>query len=603
MNWSQLRTIFWLRWRLTRNQWSKRGGALTAIVTTLAVLGAVVIALGAGVGGTLLGGAALSQASPRTLLLVWDAVIFSFLVLWLVGVVAEIQRSETIDLGRLLHLPVSLNWIFAVNYLASHFTLSLVVFLPGALGLCAGLLWAKGWLMILLVPLVLGFVFMVTAWTYCLRGWLVALMVNPRRRRTVIMTVTISAILLGQLPNLYFNVFRRHDRNRQSQSQATPAVDPAPVDARPIDRKKLPDSFMAAHTYVPPLWVGNGAMALARGNVWPAIWASLAALVIGGAGLARAYRSTVRFYRGQEKAGRVANDARAVAPDQTGRPAVVAALEAGSAKAVRARGLSLLERRLPVVPEEAMALALAFFRSLTRAPEIKMSLVGNMVGILVLPMIFFSRGGRAPSDLAIPFIGTGAIAFSLLGLLQLMFNQFGFDRDGFRALVLLPVQRKHILLAKNLSLAPLVFVIGSIFLAVLTAVAHLPLLAGLASALQLIAAFLLLGMVGNFLSIVAPYRITAGSLKPTKASGKTTLMILFSHLLFPVAMVPVFIPPLLGLLSGTFGWLPGVVANLLASLALMALAAFFYWLSLRSLGDLLQRREKGVLLIVSQEVE
>jgi len=167
----------------------------------------------------------------------------------------------------------------------------------------------------------------------------------------------------------------------------------------------------------------------------------------------------------------------------------------------------------------------------------------------------------------------------------------------------LPVQRSHTLLAKNLALAPVVFAFGSVFLVVLTAVAHLPWLVGLASALQLLAAFLILSAVGNFLSIVTPYRISAGSLKPTKASGKTTLMILFSHLLFPVAMIPVFIPPLLGLLSATFGWLPGAVANVLASLALAAGVAFLYWLSLRALGDLLQRREKDVLLIVSQEVE
>ena len=38
----------------------------------------------------------------------------------------------------------------------------------------------------LLLPLVLGFVFMVTAWTYCVRGWLAALMVNKRRRRAIV---------------------------------------------------------------------------------------------------------------------------------------------------------------------------------------------------------------------------------------------------------------------------------------------------------------------------------------------------------------------------------------------------------------------------------
>ncbi|HXT40027.1 MAG TPA: hypothetical protein VN887_08390, partial [Candidatus Angelobacter sp.] len=94
-----MRTILWLRWRLTRNQWSKRGGALTVIVTTLAVVGALFVALGAGIGGSLIGAKALSEASPQSLLLIWDAAVCVFLILWMIGVLAEIQRSETIDLG------------------------------------------------------------------------------------------------------------------------------------------------------------------------------------------------------------------------------------------------------------------------------------------------------------------------------------------------------------------------------------------------------------------------------------------------------------------------------------------------------------------------
>ena len=43
MNWEQLKTILWLRWRLTRNQWARSGGVLGAIIAVLAGLGAVVM--------------------------------------------------------------------------------------------------------------------------------------------------------------------------------------------------------------------------------------------------------------------------------------------------------------------------------------------------------------------------------------------------------------------------------------------------------------------------------------------------------------------------------------------------------------------------------
>ncbi len=581
MNWSQLRTVLWLRWRLTRNQWSRRGGGLSALLTILALVTGAVIALGGGVAGTIAGAVGLSKAPPQVMLLVWDVIILIFLFLWMIGVLAEIQRSETIDLGRLLHLPVSLKWIFVVNYLASHLTLSIIVFLPGALGLCAGLLWGRGWGMILMVPLVLGFVFMITAWTYCLRGWLVALMVNKRRRRSILMGVTLAAVLLGQLPNLYFNVILRHDRRQPSQFKPDQLEMPSSAPKGSGGLGGPSPALLKAHRYLPPFWVAYGAMRLAEGNAWPAVWGSMAVLGIGAAGLARAYRSTIRFYQGQEQ--------------PTKR------LVCKSSR--RVRGKNLLERRVPGVPEETAALSLAFLRSLTRAPEVKMSLVTNLIVLVVVPAAILSRGSPAPGGNATPFLATGAVGFTFFGLLQLMFNQFGFDRDGFRALVLLPVRRRDTLIAKNLSLVPIALGMGLAFLSILKVALEIPWLVFLAACLQLAATFLLLSIAGNFLSIVAAYRIGAGSLKPTKATGKTTVMIFFSHLLFPVVMVPIFIPPTIGWMSGSFGGWPATLVNALLSLLLATLSAFVYWLSLRGLGDLLQRREMDILQVVSQEVE
>src|SRR5262249_41983203 len=152
----------------------------------------------------------------------------------------------------------------------------------------------------------------------------------------------------------------------------------------------------------------------------------------------------------------------------------------------------LLEKRLAGVPEEAAALSFAFFRSLTRAPEVKMSLASNLVVLIILAVMFFSRGARPPGELVKPFVATSVVGSTFFGLLQLMFNQFGFDRDGFRALVLLPIQRRHTLLAKNLALAPVAFGLGLLLLLIVRAAAHLPWLVFVATCLQLLAMFLLL---------------------------------------------------------------------------------------------------------------
>ena len=139
MNWSQLRTIIWLRWRLSRNQWS-RGGTLNAILVLLVAVGVLILSFVSGLAGVLIGFFLFIEASPLRLLLIWDSFIVVFLFAWMIGMISEIQRSEMIDISRLLHLPISLRNIFFVNYLASHMTISIILFLPLVLGLCMGLI-------------------------------------------------------------------------------------------------------------------------------------------------------------------------------------------------------------------------------------------------------------------------------------------------------------------------------------------------------------------------------------------------------------------------------------------------------------------------------
>ena len=179
MNWEQLKTIIWLRWRLSSNQWKKSGGLGGAIAAIIAV-GAVALSLISFVGALLIGALAMNKAPAMGVMGVWLGVSIVFLFFWAIGVIAELQRSEIIDLRRLLHLPVGLGQIFCVNYVASHFALSIILLGPAMLGLSLGFTISRGFLMILLAPLAMSFVFMLTAWTYCLRGWLAGLMGQTR---------------------------------------------------------------------------------------------------------------------------------------------------------------------------------------------------------------------------------------------------------------------------------------------------------------------------------------------------------------------------------------------------------------------------------------
>ena len=579
MDWSQLGTILWLRWRLSRNQWS-RSGKINAVLTMIAVVVGFGVGAAGGLGGVLAGAFALSKASPTVMLVVWDLIVVAFLFFWMIGVVTELQRSETIDISRMLHLPVSLRDIFLVNYVASHLTLSIILFLPAMLGLSLGLIFGKQWSMVCMFPLVLGLIFMVTAWTYCLRGWLAALMVNKRRRRAIIAGITFTLVLLSQLPNFLGNFMFGHERHRPRPAITAPSEGQSPTRDNKV---RLPPALLAAHKYVPFLWVGNGAMSLAQGHIWPAVLGAAGAMGIGGLGLRRAYRTTLRFYQGQ------ATGTRAVRKERVTKAAVVRE--------------SLLERRLPGVPDEAAAAALAFFRSMMRAPEVKMALAMNFIMLLIFGAMILLRRSAALGDSVKPFILTGAMVFIHLGMSQLMFNQFGFDRGGFRQLVLLPAPRKWILMGKNLAFAPIALAMGLTVLVLAALAMHISPIVFLAGVLQLASVFLIVSMGGNLLSTLFPHHVAAGSLRRTKTSATTTLLIFLSRMLFPAAMIPLFIPPALGLLLSRLGWLPAGPVNLLLSAVLLALLGLLYKLSLAPCGELLQQREKKILQVVTEEVE
>jgi hypothetical protein len=238
-----------------------------------------------------------------------------------------------------------------------------------------------------------------------------------------------------------------------------------------------------------------------------------------------------------------------------------------------------------------------------RAPEVKMALATNFAMLLIFGGMILLRRSATLGDPVKPFILTGALVFTFLGMSQLMFNQFGFDRGGFRQLVLLPAPRKWILLGKNLAFLPIALGMGLTILVLAALALRISLMVFLAAGFQLAAAFLIVSLGGNLLSVLVPHHVAAGSLKRTKTSAMTTALIFVSRLLFPAVMMPLFIPPLLGLLLSHLDWLPAAPVNLLLSAVLLGLLALLYRLSLAPLGDLLQQREKQILQVVTEEVE
>jgi hypothetical protein len=247
-------------------------------------------------------------------------------------------------------------------------------------------------------------------------------------------------------------------------------------------------------------------------------------------------------------------------------------------------------------------MVLAFFRSLMRAPETKMGLLMPVILLILFASMLLHRV-ETRMNLVEPFMPTGLAFLILFGLVQNALNQFGFDRHGFRALVLMPVRRSRTLMAKNLALLALslpLMILLALLLFWIKKVRPDLIAAGV---LQFLAGFLLLSLMGNFSSIYAPYRVAPGSLKRTKTGKQISLMLFLIHLLYPIVMAPIFLPALAEAVLRPFGLLPGVPICLLLSILLLGLTVLLYGTLLQKQGDQLHRREQHILETVTREVE
>ena len=606
MNWEHLKAVVWLRLRLFRNR-LRRTGRVNTLVTTMALGLALLSSVALFFIALFVGVKALPNASPDRVLYLWNVVIGLFLSFWTIGLITELQRSEVISFENLLYFPISLSGTFLVNYVSSFASISLIVFVPAMLGLCIASVVAIGPSLLVTFPLLAGLVLMVTAVTYHFRGWLAALMTNKRRRRTLIAFITAGFVILAQIPNLLNRYFlRSHARPEGAASQqfleeklndqfksrqinihqyrerlAALAQDQAAKRASAERRSEVFDGWLRTiDLIVPPGWMAYGAMAAVRHNVWPGLLGSLGFCLIGGASLRRSYRTTLRFYRGEYQTGQIAKKkVRSQLPDK--------------------RVTYLVERHLPWIPEQAAATALATLRSLMRAPEVKMMLLSTFVfGALFASTLVAGRHSPISQSLR-PLVAMGIIVTETVSLSQVFQNQFGFDRDGFRALLLSPSRRRNILLGKNLALAPLTLGTGALALGILEFLYPLSVTQFLASLMQLVSAYLIVCLVGNHTSILLPTAVRAGSLRASTSTMLGSLLRLLAALGLAAALLPLFIPLGIDLLLHGFDVGRAIPFYLIVAALELFVLVMLYRRLLESQGTLLQAHEQRILEAVT----
>ena len=618
MNWRHLQVFVWLRWRLLANQW-RRAGRLNAILMGIICVAAVIMVIPLFIGTFVLATNLIPKATPLYLMLAWDGLIFFFLLFWGVGLLTELQRNDPLSLSKFMHLPVSPNGAFLINYLSSLMRLSLLFFGPLMLGLALAMIYVNGLSQLAVLPLLAAFLLMITGLTYQFQGWLASLMSDPRRRRTIVVGTTAAFVLIFQLPNLLnlyapWGAMQRSSRVSvlpEEMAKLQHAYNAKEIDAKELERrmrelaendkfakevasrKKL-ESFTTTakivNTILPAGWLPLGVMSSAEGRFLPVFLSLLGMTSIGTVSLWRAYRTTVGQYQGQSsnrKALRATPVTTAIAMERT------------PTAGVRKPRALLLEARIPGLTEPVSGIALGGFRSLLRSPEAKMTLLTPIIMCGVFGSMML-KGGQNFSESLRPLAGIGGIAMVLLGVLQMASNQFGVDRDGFRVFVLCAAPRRDILLGKNLAFAPLALGMSTLLVLAIQAFCPMRLDHFLSMFPLMISMFLLFCLFANLVSIMTPVYMPPGSFKAVSPKTTTVLLQIAMFLvLFPLSQAPAFLPLGAEMLSKFLGWTENAPICLLLSLAECAVVVLIYRVVLVWEGEALQYREQRILETVT----
>ncbi len=565
---------------------------------------------------------AIPRALPLHLLAAWDVLLLNFLCFWSAGLLTDLQRSEPLALSRFLHLPVSPSGAFLINFLSSLLSLSLIVFTPIMLAFALALVMVKGAVMLPSLAGLGAFLLMITALNYQFRGWVASLMSNPRTKRTVVAAATGLFILVLQIPNLV-NLYAPWQHHEPGVPHADPAevvklvkrVESGEIDVVEFERQRrsreatgLEAERLAneqtieryariarvVNMVLPVGWLPLGVMDASEGNVLPSVLGFAGMGLIGVVSLRRAYLGTMQLYKGGPT-------------NEKPPPAQVGATEpvriAATSPATSRPGRLILEARLPGLSEPVSAIALAGFRSLVRAPEAKMMLLGSLIMVAVFGSMVMRNGSQSPLW-SRPLAGIGAMLLVLFSLTNVMANQFGLDRDGFKVFVLSAARRRDILMGKNLALAPLAFGVAFALLLLVQVFRPMRLDHLLAMPAQYVSMYLLCCIITNMMSIFAPVHVPSGSLRPAQPTLSTALLqMLTLMVLFPAVQSLTLLPLGAEYLLDLTGQTPRLPLCLVLTLVQCAVVATVYAWVLGWQGGLLHQREQTILERVTARAE
>lgn len=580
MNRRQRNAVFSLYRSLLRRRWHRLGPAMRGLGAFLVAISAVVAGC-AFLAALSFGIVFLPDASPVGVLLAWDGVLLAFLFFRLWGIATDLRVDDVLSMQNFLHLPLAPSDVFVLNAIALHMQPSPLIFGAALLGLSLASIFALGLGHAILVPLALASFWCVIALTRQLQTFLAALMVNKRRRGTVVAVSLLFFMVLIQAPNIFLQVEFWRDRQAEDSSERdrSEAVHAVQVAGETLAFDEPPRWLVATNLALPPGWLAYGAYETKRDRHWPAAAGTLGLLAITGWSLRRGYRSALRVYRRKERRRGGGKNERT--------------------PSLRARRSPIADAYWSVFPAIPAAIGRASLRQWIRSPHGKYALV---VPIMVLVFVVLAALRFEDISKAQPYLGLGLAAFCSLAPAVFISNVFGWDRGGFRLLLATDPPRHLVLLGKHLGLMPLALGLGVAALVAVQVLWPQPASHFLASILQLVVFALVLFLIGNQFSITGPWAASFVSLKQRGEAIASN----FGTLIAAVFAVLVIMLAIAGILAlerrlADAGW--PIPLYLIISVLELGAGAAWYRHTLMRQGQAMPRHEERILEVINTAVD
>ncbi len=545
MNLKQLIALMRLRFQLSANQ-VRKGGQLNSILYSIVSVVILAFAVISFFSAIVMGVILLPNREAKDILLLWNVVVAGFLAMWLFHFVNKVQQNDVISIEKLLHLPMTFRGAFLLNYLSTFANLTFLTFAPLIIGLAIAMPFARGPASAVAIPLSLSFLFMVTAITWQLRSWMSAKLQN-RRTRGLFMAFFPFAV--GALAILVTRIAESSSVNILKDLQLG--------------------------------WLPSGVVAAESGNWVPGVLGSSAMMAIGSAALVFACRSSIKKVTGDTRSGG-AKKSKAVSVDSN-------------------RWIeSWMFTKLPGLSVPVSAVAMGTIHSFRRAPELFAALVPLIVlTIFGTPYLLGWEGyvvaAWIPSSLPI-----GLIAVALLGFPAFLFTTFSYDRDGFRAFILSPVERADILVGRNIGIVLPTILLGWITMIVAQCFFPVGIFWWLGSMICLVPCCLGVAIAGNIVSTFFPVGLKRGSMTPVNARIIPVVVLYLGIFVGPfLSMLPTCGSSIAVQMAEKYMEMPMGWLYFLLAIVQLFVVWLVYRKSLSVIGDSLWRNESELLFYVA----